>query len=169
MVGCGPAVAAGGRPQPPHRLAGELGDLLGGEPGGQAGQGPGGPAGFPVHGLEHVAQWVAAVPEGAVAVGNELVIAHPHDQTSVALSLVLFGGPLLYLLSQTAYLWAVLGTRSWPRVAGLTALVVAGGLSHLLPAYLALGLLTALLLILVVVVVRDRDATPSRRPTHRQT
>jgi Bacterial low temperature requirement A protein (LtrA) len=65
----------------------------------------------------------------AVAVGNELVIAHPHDQTSVALSLVLFGGPLLYLLSQTVYLWAVVGTRSWPRMAGIAALAVAGGAS----------------------------------------
>ena len=29
----------------------------------------------------------------AVAVGNELVIAHPQSQVSMALSLVLFGGP----------------------------------------------------------------------------
>jgi hypothetical protein len=62
----------------------------------------------------------------AVAVGNELVIAHPQSQVSVALSLVLFGGPLLYLLSQTVYLWAVLGTRSLPRLAALAALAVAG-------------------------------------------
>ena len=62
----------------------------------------------------------------AVAVGNELVIAHPQSQVSMALSLVLFGGPLLYLLSQTVYLWAVLGTRSLPRLAALAALAVAG-------------------------------------------
>jgi low temperature requirement protein LtrA len=62
----------------------------------------------------------------AVAVGNELVITHPHGQASAALSLLLFGGPLLYLLSQTSYLWVVLGIRSWPRVAGIAALVVAG-------------------------------------------
>ena len=104
----------------------------------------------------------------AVAVGNELVIAHPHDQTSLALSLVLFGGPLLYLLSQTVYLWAVLGTRSRPRLAGLAALAVTGGLSQLLPAYAALGLVTTVLLVLVVTVVRERDATSSRRLTHRQ-
>jgi low temperature requirement protein LtrA len=106
----------------------------------------------------------------AVAVGNELVIAHPHDQASVALSLVLFGGPLLYLLSQTVYLWAVIGTRSLPRLAGIAALAVAGGLSHLLPAYAALGLLVTLLLVLVVTVVRERarDATSRRLLTHRQ-
>jgi low temperature requirement protein LtrA len=104
----------------------------------------------------------------AVAVGNELAIAHPHDQTSVALSLVLFGGPLLYLLSQTVYLWAVIGTRSRPRMAGIAALAVAGGLSQLLPAYAALGLVTTVLLVLVVTVVRERDATSSRHLTPRQ-
>jgi low temperature requirement protein LtrA len=103
-----------------------------------------------------------------VAVGNELAIAHPQNQVSMALSLVRFGGPLLYLLSQTVYLWAVLGTRSLPRLAAVAALVVAGGLSHLLPAYAALGLLVTLLLVLVVIVVRERDATSRRLLTHRQ-
>ena len=100
----------------------------------------------------------------AVAVGNELVIAHPQSQVSVALSLVLFGGPLLYLLSQAVYLWTVLGTRSLPRLAALAALAVAGGLSHLLPAYAALGLLVTLLLVLVITVVRERDVTSRPAP-----
>jgi low temperature requirement protein LtrA len=104
----------------------------------------------------------------AVAVGNELVIAHPQRQVSMALSLVLFGGPLLYLLSQTVYLWAILGIRSLPRLTALAALAVAGGLSHLLPAYAALGLLVTLLLVLVITVVRERDATSRRLLTHRQ-
>jgi low temperature requirement protein LtrA len=104
----------------------------------------------------------------AVAVANELVIAHPDGQTSVTLSLLLFGGPLLYLLSQTVYLWAVVGRRSLPRLAGIAALVVAGGLSYLLVAYAALGLVATLLLVLVVIVVRERDATASRLITHGQ-
>jgi low temperature requirement protein LtrA len=94
----------------------------------------------------------------AVAVANELVIAHPHGQTSVTLSLLLFGGPLLYLLSQTVYLWAVASRRSLPRLAGIAALVLAGGLSSLLATSAALGLVAALLLVLVVIVVRERDA-----------
>jgi hypothetical protein len=85
----------------------------------------------------------------------------------MAFSLVLFGGPLLYLLSQTVYLWAVLGTRSLPRLATLAALAVAGGLSELLPAYAALGLVATVLLVLVVIVVRERDATSRRLLTHR--
>jgi low temperature requirement protein LtrA len=104
----------------------------------------------------------------AVAVGNELVIAHPYDHTSVALSMVLFGGPLLYLLSQTVYLWAVIGMRSWPRLVGLVALTVAAGLSQLLPADAALALVAAVLVVLIVTVIRERDATSSRRLTHRQ-
>jgi low temperature requirement protein LtrA len=105
----------------------------------------------------------------AVAVANELVIAHPNDQTSVTLSLLLFGGPLLYLLSQTVYLWVVIGTRSLPRLAGIAALAVAGGLSQLLPTYAALGLLTILLLVLVVIVVRETDTRSSRLLPHWQT
>jgi low temperature requirement protein LtrA len=104
----------------------------------------------------------------AVAVANELVIAHPHGQASVTLSLLLFGGPLLYLLSQTVYLWAVIGIRSLPRLAGIAALLLAGGLSHLVPAYAALGLLVTLLLVLVVTVVREPNATASRLLTRRQ-
>jgi low temperature requirement protein LtrA len=104
----------------------------------------------------------------AVAVANELVIAHPHGQTSLTLSLLLFGGPLLYLLSQTVYLRVVVGRRSLPRLAGIAVLVLAGGVSHLLPPYGALGLVATLLLVLMVIVVRERDATASRLLTRRQ-
>jgi hypothetical protein len=52
-------------------------------------------------------------------------------------------------------------------MAGIAALAVAGGLSQLLPAYAALGLMTTVLLVLVT-VVRERDATSTRRLTHRQ-
>jgi low temperature requirement protein LtrA len=92
----------------------------------------------------------------------------PHGQTSVTLSLLLFGGPLLYQLSQTVYLRVVVGRRSLPRLAGIAVLVLAGGVSHLLPPYGALGLVATLLLVLVVIVVRERDATASRLLTRRQ-
>jgi hypothetical protein len=80
-----------------------------------------------------------------VAVANELVIAHPRGQTSVIPSLLLFGGPLL------------------PAVAdGLSV----GGRCHGWSAYAALGLVAALLLVLVVIVVRERDVTASRLLAH---
>jgi hypothetical protein len=62
---------------------------------------------------------------------------------------------------------SVAGLRSQPRLAGIAALAVAGGLSQLLPAYAALGLVATVLLVLIVTVVRERDATASRRLTHR--
>jgi low temperature requirement protein LtrA len=92
----------------------------------------------------------------AVAVGNELVIAHPHGQTSVAPAVA----DRLPVGS--------LGTRSWPRLVGLVALTVAGGLSQLVAADAALALVAAVLVVLIVTVIRERDATSSRRLTHRQ-
>jgi hypothetical protein len=53
-------------------------------------------------------------------------------------------------------------------IGSVLALAVAGGLSHLLPAYAALWLLVTLLLVLVITVVRERDATSRRPLTHRQ-
>jgi low temperature requirement protein LtrA len=98
----------------------------------------------------------------ALAVGNQLVITHPHGETAVSLSLLLFGGPLLYLLVQTGYLWTVTRTPSYPRLEGLAALVVAGGLSRFLPPFASLGLLATLLAILVVAVLRGEghSSTP---------
>ena len=39
----------------------------------------------------------------ATAVGNDLVLAHPHDAPSVAYILVLCGGPAIYLLGSAIY------------------------------------------------------------------
>jgi len=103
--------------------------------------------------------------------GGDRHLCPGHDRRAVGATLrrlLLFGGPLLYLLSQTVYLWAVAGRRSLPRLAGIAALVVAGGLSSLLAACAALGLVAILLLALVVIVVRERDATASRLLTHGQ-
>jgi hypothetical protein len=51
---------------------------------------------------------------------------------------------------------------------GLVALTVAGGLSQLVAADAALALVAAVLVVLIVTVIRERDATSSRRLTHRQ-
>jgi hypothetical protein len=59
-----------------------------------------------------------------------------------------------YLLVQTGYLWAVTRTPSYPRLGGLAALVVAGGLSRFVPPLASLALLVILLAILVLAVLR---------------
>lgn len=96
----------------------------------------------------------------ALATGNQLVIAHPFAATSPPLILVLFGGPLLYLIAQTAYLWVVTGQPSVPRLAGVVALAVAAGASAFVPS-LAAGVLVAVTLAALVSAVlwaeRGRD------------
>ena len=91
----------------------------------------------------------------ALAVGNELVIAHPHGDTSLELALLLFGEPWMYLLAQTATMWALTRRPSYAaRVAGLAALVVAGAGSPLVAPFVSIALAAAVLTALVVVIVR---------------
>jgi low temperature requirement protein LtrA len=62
----------------------------------------------------------------AIAVANEEVIAHPHEPTSFALSLLLGGGPVLFVAAQGWYLWAVPNVRSRLHLVGGVALVLIG-------------------------------------------
>jgi low temperature requirement protein LtrA len=70
----------------------------------------------------------------AVAVANEMAIAHLHGHASAALSLLLFGGPVLFLLALGPYLWVV--PRVWPRlrvIIGSAALVPVGFAASIAP------------------------------------
>ena len=81
----------------------------------------------------------------ALGVGNELVIVHPHARTTEVLVLLLFGGSLQYVFTQTRYLIVVIGTRSPARLAGMLGLVLGGLVSLAMPPYAAaLVLLTVL-------------------------
>jgi low temperature requirement protein LtrA len=62
----------------------------------------------------------------AVAVANEEVIANPHGPTSFALSLLLGGGPILFVAAQGWYLWVVPNVRSTLHLVGGVALVPSG-------------------------------------------
>lgn len=81
----------------------------------------------------------------AVAVANEGVIAHPQAQPTVALSLLLFGGPVLFLLAQGWYLWTVPQVRPRLHVAGSAALVLVGVATLTAPPFVALILAGATL------------------------
>lgn len=91
----------------------------------------------------------------ALAVGNELVILHPHGDTPARLSLLLFGGPLLHLLLQAGYEGAVLHTPSRSRAIGIALLVVAAGLALLMPPYASLLLVATILSALVGAVLYE--------------
>jgi low temperature requirement protein LtrA len=81
----------------------------------------------------------------AVAVANKEVIAHPSGHTSFALSLLLSGGPILFLVAQGWYLWIVPNVRSRLHLIGVVALLLIGLATLAVPPYVALTLVGAIL------------------------
>lgn len=79
----------------------------------------------------------------AVAVANKEVIAHPYGHTSFALSLLLCGGPILFLAAQGWYLWVEPNVRSQLHLIGLVALLFVGLATLAVPSYVALTLVGA--------------------------
>lgn len=54
----------------------------------------------------------------AIAVGDEMAIAHPADDSTLAFRLVTSGGPALFLLSQVFFLHEALGRAARSRPSG---------------------------------------------------
>jgi hypothetical protein len=86
----------------------------------------------------------------------------------MVLSLLLFGGPLLYLGLQTWYLRALTGRYSRSRLMGAAVLVVAGAVAWTLPSVIALAISSVLLFLLAARVtletqhsLRPRGAPPA--------
>jgi hypothetical protein len=92
----------------------------------------------------------------AVAVANEEVISHPYGDTSIALSLLLSGGSIRFLLAQGWYFWAVLQVRELLRPVGSAVLLVVGLLTLLLQPSAALLLVAACL---VTIAILDKGLT----------
>ena len=59
------------------------------------------------------------------AVGDELALAHPWGAAGVATTVVLIGGPMLFLLGTALSVYSIWGRVAWPRVAGVAALGMA--------------------------------------------
>ena len=59
-----------------------------------------------------------------IAVGDELAIAHPEDDTTLGFAILTFGGPALFLLAQFFFLREALGHVPLSRVLGLAALAI---------------------------------------------
>ena len=85
-----------------------------------------------------------------VAVGDELVIAHPTDDLSDAGALVALGGPALFLGGLMACAARLGQAQSRPRAIALVALLAAVPLVAGLDGLVVSALLTALLAVLVV-------------------
>lgn len=86
----------------------------------------------------------------AVAVANMGVIAHPYTDTSLEMSLLLCGGPIIFLIAQGWYLWAVVNVRSKLQLIGVIVLVFIGIITLFVPLYVALILVCTSLAILAL-------------------
>jgi low temperature requirement protein LtrA len=60
----------------------------------------------------------------AIAVGDELAIAHPHDSTTLGISALVFGGPAIFLLAQVGFMRMATGGLSRSRLIACAALPV---------------------------------------------
>jgi low temperature requirement protein LtrA len=107
----------------------------------------------PIRTSRHAANALTVMVAGlvAVAVANEEVITHPHGHTSFALSLLLSGGPILFLAAQGWYLWAVPNVRSQLHLIGGVALLLVGLAALAVPPYAALILVGTSLTTLAII------------------
>jgi low temperature requirement protein LtrA len=85
-----------------------------------------------------------------VAVGDELVIAHPTDDLHDTGALVALGGPALFLAGLAACAARLGHPQSLPRAAAIVALLVAVPLAGGTNGLVVSMLLTALLAMLVI-------------------
>ncbi|MFE6850183.1 low temperature requirement protein A [Streptomyces sp. NPDC057674] len=102
----------------------------------------------------------------ALAVGSELVIAHPTGHGSTTLALLLFGGPALYLAT-TAWFFGTTAGGAWKErlVAAVTLAAVGLAAVHL-PPLASLALLDLVLVATAAVLTRaHRRLTAERRIT----
>jgi low temperature requirement protein LtrA len=94
----------------------------------------------------------------AIAVGDELAIAHPHDPSTLNTAILIFGGPAIFLLAQLGFIRRATGRAPRTRVLACVALVV------LALATAPLGLLAAVVAasaVLLAVAIDDTRAEPS--------
>ena len=88
----------------------------------------------------------------AVAVGDELAIAHPGDDATLGFTLLTFGGPALFLLAQVFFLRKALGDVPRSRPFGVVALAILAAATA--PLTLIVGI-AASAAVLVAVAVAD--------------
>jgi low temperature requirement protein LtrA len=107
----------------------------------------------PIRASRHAVNALTIMVAGliTVAVANEEVIAHPQGQTSFALSLLVSGGPILFLAAQGWYLWTVPNVRSQLHLIGGIALLLVGLVTLAVTPYVALLLVGASLSALAII------------------
>jgi low temperature requirement protein LtrA len=92
----------------------------------------------------------------AIAVGDELAIAHPGDDVTLGFALLTFGGPALFLLAQLIFLHDTLGRAPRSRPLGVAALAILALATAPLTLMAGIAAATA---VLVAVAVTDTLGT----------
>jgi low temperature requirement protein LtrA len=88
----------------------------------------------------------------AIAVADELAIAHPGDDATLGFTILAFGGPALFLLAQLLFHHAALGRVPRSRPVGLAALAILAGVTAQLTLIAGIAASTA---VLIAVAVTD--------------
>jgi low temperature requirement protein LtrA len=106
----------------------------------------------------------------ATAVGNDLVMSHPHDAPTVAFALTLSGGPAIFLLGSAVYKKVVYGKMRASHVAGFAALLILIPIAPIVDL-LTMGWLTTMIMLVVslwesLVIRRRNEQDKSGALTH---
>ncbi len=102
----------------------------------------------------------------ALAAGNALLIDHPTRESTLSLTLLLFGGAALFLLTQTWYLRLVFGTTSRSHAAAIAALAAVTAAALPAPALVAgIGVVAVLSALVAVEHLKSRDHSRSDTST----
>ena len=97
-----------------------------------------------------------------IAVGAELAIAHPGDEPTLGFTILIFGGPALFLLAQVFFLREALGHVPGSRALGLTALAILALATAQLTLIAGIAAATAVLVAVAIAdTVRQGDQAPS--------
>jgi low temperature requirement protein LtrA len=85
-----------------------------------------------------------------MAVGNDLLAAHPYEILTFKSLAALAGGPVIFLSGSAIYRWVVYRQFPWPHLTGVAALVVLASTAMALGAdLLALGAIATAVMLLV--------------------
>jgi low temperature requirement protein LtrA len=98
----------------------------------------------------------------AIAVGDEMAIAHPGDDATLGFTILTFGGPALFLLAQVFFLGRALGYVPRSRRLGLAALAILAVATA--PVTLIVGVAASSAVLVAVALadtVREGDRAPS--------
>jgi low temperature requirement protein LtrA len=97
----------------------------------------------------------------AIAVGDELAIAHPGDDATLGFTILTFGGPALFLLAQVFFQGGALGHVPRSRPLGLAALAILAVASAPLTTIVGVAAASAVLVAVAIAdTVAERDRTP---------